>query len=66
MSHEHLEPRYRVCESFYDNGKGCGKCPIRSECTSWPPWGHEGLSMWRDKCNEAAQKHIDNSKQGTS
>lgn len=52
-------PRYQMCDSRYEHGKGCNGCPIHHVCTSRHQWSHDGLKDWEKRCDEAALKHLE-------
>lgn len=52
-------PRYQLCDSRYEHGKGCAKCPIHTECTSGHQWSWEGLKDHQRRCDEAALKAME-------
>lgn len=54
-----MPPRYALCDSRYENGKGCAGCPIYSICTGGHQWGWEGLRDWQERCDKAALKAME-------
>jgi hypothetical protein len=54
-------PRYQLCDSRYEHGKGCNGCPIHTVCTGGHQWGREGLKEWQKQCDEVALKHLEES-----
>jgi len=54
-----MPPRYALCDSRYENGKGCAGCPIYSICTGGHQWGWEGLRDWQERCDKAALKALE-------
>ena len=52
-------PRYQLCDSRYEQGRGCAGCPIHSICTGGHQWGWEGLRDWQERCDNAALKALE-------
>lgn len=52
-------PRYQLCDSRYEQGRGCPGCPIYSICTGGHQWGWEGLRDWQERCDKAALKALE-------
>lgn len=53
----------QVCKQHYGGWQakvnGCHRCPIRDQCiTNKPTHTEQELQAWRDACNEAAEKWL--------